>query len=247
MLTRYQADLHVHTLLSPCGEVEMIPSLIVAAAQMAGLDMIAIADHNSCENARAVVGAADGTGVKVFCGMEVQSVEGVHVLCLFDTPDQSEALQEAVYSALPTRPGYEKFFDQQMVVDSNDEFVRYCDRLLALPTSLDIDDIHERATALEGLVLPSHIDRSSTGICDVLGMLPENPDFDAVEVSANITPEQARGCIPSIRGRAIFRSSDAHWLSAIGTPRTVFELAHRSIEEIRLACRGEDGRRVVDA
>src|ERR1017187_7839374 len=97
----YQADLHIHTLLSPCAELEMIPSLIVAAAEQAGLDMIGIADHNSCENAAAVVEASRGSGVKVLPGMEAQSVEGVHLLCLFDRVDDALAWQEIIYAELP--------------------------------------------------------------------------------------------------------------------------------------------------
>ncbi len=95
---RYEADLHIHTLLSPCGEIEMIPSLIIEAAARAGLDIIAIADHNSCENAGAVIEAAEDSGVRVLPGLEVQSVEGVHLLCLFDEIDQAHGLQDLVYA-----------------------------------------------------------------------------------------------------------------------------------------------------
>ena len=107
-LQGYAADLHIHTLLSPCAEIEMIPSLIVAAAVQAGLDVIGIADHNSCENAGAVISASKGSGVKVLPGMEVQSLEGVHLLCLFDRIEQAVQLQAIVYRSLPSpSPGGE--------------------------------------------------------------------------------------------------------------------------------------------
>jgi hypothetical protein len=93
-INRYEADLHIHTVLSPCGMVEMIPPLIVAAAQMAKLDIIGIADHNCCENAGAVIEAARESGIKVLPGMEAQSVEGVHLLCLFDELEAALAMQE---------------------------------------------------------------------------------------------------------------------------------------------------------
>ena len=91
-LNAYGADLHIHTLLSPCAELEMIPSLIIEMALMAGLDIIGIADHNSCENAAAVMEAGAGSAVKVLPGLEVQSVEGVHFLCLFDALDAGAAI-----------------------------------------------------------------------------------------------------------------------------------------------------------
>lgn len=243
----YTADLHIHTLLSPCAEIEMIPSLIIAAARMAGLDMIGIADHNSCENTGAVMQASEGSGVKVFPGMEVQSVEGVHLLCLFDELDAALEMQEAVYGSLPNVPGAAKMYEQQMVVDGSDEFVKYCELPISLPTSMDIDEIWERVTDLKGMVVPSHIDRLETGLCGVLGLMPESPEFEAFEISPNISEEQARSRYLSESNRAIFHDSDAHWLSAIGKQQTVFCLKHRTLAEIRMACRGEGGRRIENA
>lgn len=246
-LTRFEADLHIHTLLSPCAEVEMIPSLIVTAALRAGLDIIAIADHNSCENAGAVIRAAKGTGLRVLPGIEVQSVEGVHLLCLFDELEAALEVQEVVYAGLPKVPGAERFYREQIVVDENDEFVRWCERPISMPTSLEITQIKETVDRLGGLVVPSHIDRSGTGMCGVLGMMPESPVFEAVELTPNLSDEEARSGILQGRDCAVLRSSDAHWLDAIGLHRTLFHLARRSVVEIRMACRGEAGRRVGDA
>lgn len=244
---KYEADLHIHTVASPCGMVEMIPPLIVAAAQMAGLDIIAIADHNCCENAAAVMEAASECGIKVLPGMEAQSVEGVHLLCLFENIEQAQEMQDIVYSALPDLPGATKFVDEQFVVDANGDFVSYCRRPISLPTGLEIEEIWEQVDGLGGLCIPSHIDRSGTGLCGVLGMIPESPRFEAVEISANLTPDAARVKYPSVGDLPIIRSSDAHWLDAIGEKRTVFHVEHRSLAEIRMALRGEDGRSVENA
>lgn len=246
-LSRLEADLHVHTLLSPCGEVEMVPSLIVAAAQAAGLDLIAVADHNSCENAGAVIRAAEGSGLKVLPGLEAQSVEGVHLLCLFDELDAALRLQQALYESLPDAPGAHRLYKEQMVVDERDEFVGYCERPISMPTSLEIIEIWRLAEQDGGLVVPSHIDRTGTGMCGVLGMMPESPVFEAVEITANISEQEARATYLHGMNCAVFRSSDAHWLSAIGQNRTVFHLERRSVSEIRMACRRDGNRRVGDA
>ena len=42
MVTPFKADLHIHTVLSPCGDLEMSPTAIVDRALERGLDMIAI-------------------------------------------------------------------------------------------------------------------------------------------------------------------------------------------------------------
>ncbi|MHB9036670.1 MAG: PHP domain-containing protein [Armatimonadota bacterium] len=244
---KVEADLHIHTLLSPCGELEMIPPLVIEAARTAGLDMIGITDHNSCENAEAVMKAAECSGIRVLPGMEVQSVEGVHLLCLFDRLEQAEAMQESVYASLIQMAGTYKYTQEQFVVDSEGEFVRYCDKFIALPTSLDIDDIYERVMQIGGIMIPSHIDRQATGMIDVLAMIPETPDFDALEISVNLTPNEAREKFPSVGSKPIFQNSDAHWLASIGRRRTILHIEHRSVSEIRMACRCENDRRVENA
>lgn len=247
IIQAYQADLHIHTLLSPCGDLEMIPPLIIEAAKTARLDIIGIADHNSCENAGAVIEAAQGSGIRVLPGLEVYTVEGVHLLCLFDHVDQAQAMQEIVYAALVSTAGTYKHTQEQFVVNSEGEFIRYCDRQIALPTTIDIDDIYDHVTDIGGIMIPSHIDRISTGMIDVLAMIPDSPDFDALEISINMTPDQARCAFPSVGEKPIVQNSDAHWLGAIGQRRTIFHLEHRSVGEIKMACRGENGRGVENA
>ncbi|MDX9771348.1 MAG: PHP domain-containing protein, partial [Tenuifilaceae bacterium] len=43
----YRADLHIHTVLSPCGDLDMSPRNIVELAKARNLDIIAVTDHNS--------------------------------------------------------------------------------------------------------------------------------------------------------------------------------------------------------
>jgi len=58
----------------------MIPPLIVKQAKRLGLSLIAITDHNACDNVEVMIQAAQGTGIHVLPGMEVQSKEEVHLL-----------------------------------------------------------------------------------------------------------------------------------------------------------------------
>lgn len=243
-LARYTADLHIHTLLSPCGEIEMIPPLIVQQAIEVGLDLIAISDHNSAENVRAVMEAAEGSPLKVLPGMECESVEGVHVLCLFDRAEDAESMQELVYSSLPNLPNLADKLGDQMVVTAEAEFVRYNERLLLASTSLSIDEIAQVVKERNGFAIPAHVDRRAYGLFGVLGFMPYGTSFPVVEISKNITVEAARAQYPDTRDISIIRSSDAHMLADIGAARTVFNMERRSVEEIVLACEGREGRRV---
>ncbi len=226
-------DLHIHTVLSPCAEVEMIPPLIVNTAINAGLDLIAVADHNSVENAEAVIKAAQNTALKVLPGVECETLEGVHMLCIFDKIDEALGLQELIYSKLPNLPNKPETFGPQFVVDENGEFIRYNERLLLVPAELTIEELFEAADGVGGLVFPSHVDRPAYGILEVLGFLPEEPCFKAVEISSRITPEDAISRYPTLKGKTLLRSSDAHRLSDIGSGKTVLDLAHRTVEEIK--------------
>ena len=107
----YLAELHIHTVVSPCAGIEMIPPLIVQEALERGINFIAITDHNTTANVRAVQMAARGTDLTVLPGMELQTKEEVHLLCLFDTLDQAEAWQALVRARMPPLENNIEFFD----------------------------------------------------------------------------------------------------------------------------------------
>ena len=91
----FRADLHIHTVLSPCTELtEMSPRAIVARALSHNLDIIAICDHNSVANAGAVIDAAADSDLFVIPGMEITSREEAHILGLFPSIDKALEMQQ---------------------------------------------------------------------------------------------------------------------------------------------------------
>jgi hypothetical protein len=239
-------DLHIHSVLSPCAEVEMLPELIVMKAEMEGLDVVAVCDHNSAENAAACVEAAKGSAVRVLPGIECETREGVHVLGIFDRPEQAERMQEFVWSRLPDEPNRPEFFGQQLVVSADGEFVRCNPRLLAVSADAGIEEMCARIRELGGLALPSHVDKTFAGLIGVLGLLPEGLELEGVEISGALTPQEARRRYPQLDGLGLVRSSDAHRLNEIGQGWTAAWLENRTVEEIRLALCGRKGRRLEE-
>jgi len=246
MLRRCRMDLHIHSALSPCAEVEMLPELIVMKAEMEGLDVVAVCDHNSAENAAACVEAAKGSAVRVLPGIECETREGVHVLGIFDRPEQAERMQEFVWSRLPDEPNRPEFFGQQLVVSADGEFVRCNPRLLAVSADAGIEEMCARIRELGGLALPSHVDKTFAGLIGVLGLLPEGLELEGVEISGALTPQEARRRYPQLHGLGLVRSSDAHRLNEIGQGWTAAWLENRTVEEIRLALCGRKGRRLEE-
>jgi len=110
----------------------------------------------------------------------------------------------------------------------------------ALPRTLYF--IHTR---LEGLAIAAHVDREAFGIIGQLGFIPAELRLDALELSANSTPTEARRRFPQYAGFAFVRSSDAHFVADIGKTWTSLLLSEPTTREIRKALHGEDGRRVV--
>ncbi|MDZ7377426.1 MAG: PHP domain-containing protein, partial [candidate division KSB1 bacterium] len=96
----YNADLHIHSCLSPCGDLDMTPRKIVAIAIARGLDIIAISDHNASENILAAMKAAEGKPLTIIPAMEVASAEEAHLLVLFEGMDQIQQFQKIVYANL---------------------------------------------------------------------------------------------------------------------------------------------------
>jgi PHP family Zn ribbon phosphoesterase len=237
------ADLHLHTVLSPCAEVEMIPSLIVRRALQLGLGLIAITDHNAAANCAAMLQAAEGTGLAILPGMEVQTVEEVHVLCLFDTVEQALTWQGVVFDHLPDQLNPEEMLGPQYVVDAGGEYIRTEPRLLLASTDLTLDTVVRRVKAFGGLPIPAHVDRPAFSLLANLGFVPRGLDVPALELFRLTEPTEACRIWPDLAAYPLVRNGDAHRLSEI-TPALRLTLAHPTVAELTLALAGRKGRGV---
>ena len=243
----FRADLHVHTVLSPCAEVELIPPLIVETALERGIHLIAITDHNSSANFPAVKKAALGTELFVLPGMELQTKEEVHSLCLFDSLEQINYFQDLVNKTLPDIKNQPEHFGEQFVVDETGEYIRSEERLLITSSSMSLNQAFELVTEMGGLFIPAHINRKAFGLIENLGFIPPDIPFPAVEVSRHITPAQARAKIPGIGSLPVIQNGDVHRLDEIVGTLT-FHILGPSILEISMAlkCQNERGFSVLE-
>jgi hypothetical protein len=71
----FRIDMHVHTCLSPCGELDMHPGAIARAVMETGLDGVVVCDHNAADNAAAVVRAVGAHHRVTIPGMEITTPE----------------------------------------------------------------------------------------------------------------------------------------------------------------------------
>ncbi len=205
----------------------MTPPRIVERAREQGLTMIGITDHNSAANAWAVIEAAR-TDLVVKPGMELETKETVHLVCLFDTFDEAVDLQAFVYEHLPRLPeavpgtGYPKQpFGSRILVNS--EGIAIGEEKLPLfgATDLSLAEAVEAASNRGALVIASHVERRAHGLLGVLGFVPDDIVLDGMEAGPG-----------GLLGGRI-ASSDAHRLAELGSRYTLFEADGFSVADLR--------------
>ena len=244
MVDQFKGDLHIHTCLSPCGDNNMLPTLIVGQAKKKNLDVIAICDHNSAENVPAVKKAGERVGVAVIGGIEITSQEEVHVLALFENDADLLRVQDIVYKHLPG-VNNQDYFGEQLVVDENDSIMGINDRLLIGATTLLIEQIVDIVHESGGIAIASHVDREAFSIIGQLGFIPDGLNIDALEVSPRNPVEEVKAGLPQVNDFPIVRFSDAHYLEDIGKTYTSFFTENVSVDELSKALLNRDGRKAV--
>lgn len=221
----------------------MIPPLIVEYALDLGIHLIAITDHNSSGNIEAVQKAAKKTPLHVFPGMEIQTREEVHSLCLFDTLEQIMLLQKLVSETLPPIENDPEHFGEQFVVDQTGDFIRREDQLLLVSTSLSLNDAWKVVTDLGGLFIPAHVNRKAFGLLESLGLVPTDIQIEALEISKHISVADAVKQFPQIKGYPLIQDGDVHRLDEFNGKMTLY-IEKPSIEEIRMAIHNTNGRMI---
>ena len=245
MLKKFRADLHIHTILSPCTELtEMSPHAIVEKAHHADLNIIAICDHNSCENVAPTQKNSLTGKLAVLAGIEIASKEEVHTLGLFDKEEEALKMQEVVYRNLPGEND-EETFGHQVVVNEKEEVVRFNKRLLIGATTLSLKEIVDLIHSFNGLAIASHVDREAYSIVGQLGFIPQGLPLDALELSPRIGIKEAKRQFPQCGDYPIVTFSDAHSLNDIGKSSTTFLMKEASVVEMKLALTGKEGRKVI--
>lgn len=245
MLKTYNVDFHIHSCLSPCGDLEMSPRSIVAKAVEKGLDLIAVTDHNSSENIEAAIKAAQNQPLAVLAGMEVTSSEEAHLLALFDDAASIQEFQQIVYDNLLSLDVGPRIIQDQVIVNENDEVEGLNEHLLMGATSLEFNELVDNVHKLGGLAIASHVDKESFSIIAQLGFIPDNFQLDALEISPFTEVAEATKQFPDCERFPLVTFSDAHYLKDIGIRRTRFLIEQPTIEELKKALTNSSGRKIL--
>jgi PHP family Zn ribbon phosphoesterase len=225
----------------------MYPRQIVDRSLAAGLDIIAVCDHNTAENAAAVMRAAEGTRLTVLPGLEVTSEEEAHLLAVFATIEDALDLQDSVYESLPEVPAKKNFTKDQVIVGEDDEVKGFNPRWLFGASRLGVSALVALIHRRGGLAIASHIDREAHSLISQLGFIPPGLDLDALEISPRMTIDEARAIFGAYAHIPFVRFSDAHKPEEIGRVSTEFLIAEPVPADIMAALKDPTGRRVRPA
>ena len=222
-MRRFSCDLHIHSTLSPCGSLDMSPRNIVEKAHSVGLNIIAITDHNMTENSYYTRELGKAHGITVLSGMELQTLEEIHLLAIFDEYDVAFDFQKKVYELLPDVQNDVDFFGDQVIVDTQNEIVRSEERLLLNSAQISIDNAVNLIKSTGGVAIASHIDSPTFSIISQLGFVPDNIPFDALEVR-NL--EKVSDLLPLIMRQNVplVSFSDAHYIADVGRRKIILDM-----------------------
>ena len=224
----FQCDFHIHSCLSPCADITMTPGEIESVCVRKGIDWIAITDHNSAGNTRVITNVLRRSGIAVIPGIEIHTIEDIHVLAYFPSVSSAEAysrwLKDEKLPAVEIDPEISGY---QLYVNEDGAFTGLENTWLGQPTRLSIDETIESVVQSSGICVMAHVDRKM-GLISQLGFIP--PEYLSLPLEVAF-----EGTLKSKSlGRNLMHSSDAHSLELI-RPTMLLTAEKRSFEDFREA------------
>jgi hypothetical protein len=227
----WAVDLHVHTPGSEDAKEENFGTAdeIVRAAIDAGLDAIAITDHNTASWVDQMSAAAAETDLIVLPGVEISTTDG-HLLAIWEIGTAASVINE-------------------LLVELG---IKQADRgKLDIATNKGLADAAKAVVAAGGLAIAAHVDKPK-GLLEVkvkahMKRTLLEDDLCAVELVHLDTIEKLERILSGERRLACVRSSDAfnpalsaHSITAIGSRRTWVKASRPDLIGIRHALNDPD-------
>ena len=207
-------DLHIHSVLSPCANDDMTPNNIINMAKLKGLDLIAVCDHNSVKQQAVLAQVALKNDMCLIYGIEVQTLEEVHVLAYFKDLMDCLRFGQLIDERMIYIKNDERYFGNQYVMDINDQVVSHEERLLLSSVNMKIDEVEQVVHKYNGSFVLAHALDRINGIITQLGFIPKQLKIDGVEVKDIKQKERLLMDHPWLDVVWLF-NSDAHSLEQI--------------------------------
>ena len=232
-------DLHIHSILSACGDILNTPNNILNMCMLKGLDLISITDHNSLKQYETLDQLKDSYDFLLIYGVEVTVHEGFHVLAYFEKYDQAMEFDKYIIDHSNKHlMNIDQVEQEQIICDVYDQQSDKINYKLNQKIDQKFVDVCTKIRSLDGLIVISHINRSHTGILDYYQDF-SSFDFDGVEIYSShyndleekqkVTNELLK-THPYLRNYRIMYNSDSHDLENINERINYIELKEKSFK-----------------
>jgi PHP family Zn ribbon phosphoesterase len=222
----------------------MGPVNIIRVAKEKQLDIIAVTDHNHTGHSTLLAKLGAREGIWVVYGVEVTTSEDVHCLAYFENPEDMNDFQAYIDEHLPDIENDPDLFGRQILVDEQEHILEEISRSLYPGIRSGITEVASRVAELNGLFVPAHVDRGMNGLYSQLGLFPKGLHPDAVEIAKATSRAEAVRLHPELVEYQLLTNSDAHVPGHIGRRWNNLIMEGRDFSELKMALRGQDGRKV---
>ena len=215
----YRADLHTHTPASKdYTDKKTTPKEILDTAEAAGVEILAITDHNSGDWIDRIREAANGSSVHIMPGVEITTPAG-HILALFERDTEASKISDLLVAL-----GIER--NQHGSQDAISEAVEV---------------VLQKISTAGGLAIAAHANTKKIGLLQrAKGQhamtLVRMPELAALEFKKNEDVKKfSQGKVANYPKKACTQSSDSHRLEDIGQRTTFLKMHEVSLEGLRQA------------
>ena len=229
----YKADLHIHTVLSPCGSLDMSPVNIIKEAKRKHINIIGITDHNATHHTSLAQKIGEREGVFVLKGVEVCTLEEIHCVAFFEKDEEIAAFQAYIDKYLPHIPNNPDKLGYQVIVNEDEEILDELPFSLLSGIDQTLDRVKTQVAALNGIFMPAHIDRKTFSITSQLGFVPKDLNPDLFEISKFCSKQKILQQYPYIKKYNIMQDSDAHFIDDVGSVCNLIPLETLDFKSIK--------------
>lgn len=158
---KYAYDLHIHSVLSPCGDVLMTPNNIFNMASLKQLNIISVTDHNSLKQIPVCYELSKSYDFLFIPGVEITVKEGFDVLCYFKHIEEAMQFDHILETYLPKQTYDTDYYGEQWMCNIDDEVVEMYPYLLATPLELGIENLIDVLKPFDYILIYAHMDKKS--------------------------------------------------------------------------------------
>ncbi|MDK2950534.1 MAG: 3,5-nucleoside bisphosphate phosphatase [Kosmotogales bacterium] len=234
----FNCDLHIHSCLSPCADITMTPKLISEKLVELGIDLISITDHNTTGNVRVFSEVVSKKGIRVIPGIEVQTLEDVHILGYFPSVDAAESYSKWLYKKIPDFEIDPEKFGYQLYINDEDNYIATEDKWLGQSAEINIDEAIDSIHDFGGFFAFSHVNRKM-GIIYQLGFINIVNNDQRIITEVNFKKDLKS--LEFYDNLKKIKSSDAHSIQTLKVPMKI-SMKKRTFEDLRNCLLNDEGK-----